>query len=70
MIFFHDRDHASDTYAMVGFVRGRNLIFKYRILYIIIRDIDTDPAIFFKNFQCDITFLRSWNFFTRMDGIL
>ena len=70
MIFFHNRNHASYPDAMVGFVRGWNLIFKYRILYIIIRDIDTDPAIFFKNFQCDITFLRNWNFFTRMDGIL
>ena len=70
MIFFHDRDHASDTYAMVGFVRGRNFIFKYRILYIIICDIDTDPVIFFKNFQCDITFFRCRNFFTCMYGIL
>lgn len=69
MIFFHDRDHASDTDAMVRLVRDGNFIFKYRILYVIICNMNTDPVIFFVNFQRNIAFHGRRKFLAGMDRI-
>ena len=51
MIFLHDRDHAFHADTVIRFVGNGYLVFKYRILYIVIYELYADPVIFFINPQ-------------------